>query len=385
MTQPEIQIDPLALGGLEPAPAQVWGGVRLVPLIRRRPATDLRISPRAYGATGLTAVDLGGRPATGARYFSYIPYGLVVDWTADGAEVAIDTRISAPDGRGIGRSGQAACNHPLFRMVRREERGPQSRLRMLPQHLALEGYLSLCFGGPDVAWPAYSEHVLRRGLSPRVEWAVSGRGLIGVDDALRIFEIHAGQCGLLIFVGETLAGATVVSHPDDYRRLHHTLIDDVYGGFLVWHARYAAPATVTRLRLDGAGVGDLEALAAELARARATWADFDLRRAAGAIGRPVIARRSYRMGPFTLARFTTGYDDPRGDHLGEAIVRDDGELLYLKTYRLDRAQQRRGRLLTALAAHRWDLGRAAAALGFDRAGLEAELERAELGFMLARR
>lgn len=382
MTEPAITIDPLALTGLDPAPSQVWGGVRLVPLIRRRPATDLRIARRVYRAT-TSLVDLDPPGAkTGVAYFGYVPYGLVVGWTADGAEVAADTLIESPTGKCVGRREVAGCGARLLRMVRREKRGPQSRLRMLPLHLALEGYLALCFGGPEVAWPAYSERFLRRGLSPRVEWVLPGRSLPDLGDALRIFEIHPGQCGLLVFVGEALAAARVVSHPDDYRALHHTLVDDVFGRFLYWHGRYAPPAQSPRIALDADRVDDLAGLGAELRRVRRAWADFDLRHAAGLIGRPVMASRCYRMGPFTLARFTTGYDAPGGDHLGEAIVRDDGELLYLSTYHLDRDQQRRGRLLSLLRTHRWDLDRAAAAMRLDRAGLRAEIERAELGYIL---
>jgi hypothetical protein len=46
---------------------------------------------------------------------------------------------------------------------------------------------------------------------------------------LRVFEIHEGQCGVLVFVADHLASAFVVPHPEDYRLLHRTLIEDFYG------------------------------------------------------------------------------------------------------------------------------------------------------------
>ncbi|MEZ4432033.1 MAG: hypothetical protein R3F65_06425 [bacterium] len=372
-------LDPLALVGLEPAPAQAWGRVRLVPLIRRAPRDDLRIAPRAYGTLGV--VDLGGKPGKkGEAYFGYIPYGLVVGWTEDGAAVAGDTMIENPEGKRIGRW---VSSHT--RLVRREKRSEggdgQSRLRLLPLHLAMEGFLALCFGGPDVAWPAYSERVLRQGLSPRSEQVLPGASVPDLGEALRLFEIHEGQCGVLVFVGGSLASAMVVSHPDDYRALHRSLVEDFYGTLLYWHGRYAPPAEAPQVRLDGARVDDWAGLAAELRRARAAWGDFELRQAAGLLGEPVEATVSYRMGPFTLSRFATGFGGDE-EHLGEAIVRADGTLEYLKSFRLDRGQCRRGLLLSLLRDHGWQLDRAAAARGQDRAQLVADLERAELGYLL---
>lgn len=53
---------PLSLKGLRLAPAQVWGGVRLLPLIRDEVPGDLRLALRRYGEDA-TVVDLGGKPS----------------------------------------------------------------------------------------------------------------------------------------------------------------------------------------------------------------------------------------------------------------------------------------------------------------------------------
>lgn len=371
-------LDVVTLHGLQAAPAQAWGVVRLVPLIRSAPRDDLRIAPRVYESLGL--VDLGGRPQRpGPVYFGYVPYGLVVGWTSDGAEVAADTMLEKATGK---KSGRWLTHHT--RMVRREKRGAQSRLRLLPLHVAMEGFLSLCFGGPEIAWPELSQRVKRRGLSPRSERVEPGALVPDLAAALRVFEIHRGQCGVLVFVGGSLAAALVVSHPDDYLPLHQSLVEDFYGELTRWHGLYGAPASVGSIALDAERVGDYAGLRAELDRARAAWGDFEVGQAGGLFGRPVEAKAAYRMGPLTLQRFWTGMGGA-DDHIGEAIVRDDGTLEYLKTYRLSADQSRRGALLHGLKAHDWALERVAAARNTTVDGLRAELERAGLGYILAPR
>lgn len=68
------------LAGLRTRPSQVWGAVRLVPLVRPEPVQDLRLHPRIHDGPGV--VDLGRREGT---YFSYIPHSFVAEWTNDGS------------------------------------------------------------------------------------------------------------------------------------------------------------------------------------------------------------------------------------------------------------------------------------------------------------
>lgn len=380
-----MNLDLTTLPGLEPEVAQVWGRVRLVPLVRTRVRPDLRIGLRRYGDP-FGAVDLGGRPdaPSSMAYFGYMPHGLVVGWTKDGAEVAGDTVLEARDGRRHERHpvrALRACG-VKHRMIKREQRGAQSRLRMLPLHIAMEAYLGLHFGGPDIAWDVYSRRVIRRGLTPRAEWTTPGYALPDLHAALRLFEIHEGQCGVLIFVGGHFASATVVSHPADYRRLHRALIDDFYGKMLAWAAWYAPAADPAPVRLDESRVSDWNTLGVELRAARAAWARVEAGFAGSLLGRPVNTESAYRMTPFDLVRFDTGYTPGEPNHVGEAIVRDDGTVEYLKTYRLSADQAARGFLLKHLAAHQWHLQDAARARKQSVPQFVAALERAELGWML---
>ncbi len=376
-----MNLDLTGLKGLQPQVAQVWGRVRLVPLVRAQVRGDLRIGLRRY-ADQFGVVDVGGRPdaPSATVYGGYIPHGMVVGWSTDGAEVAGDTVLEPYEERHPSRALRA-CG-VKHRMIKRERRGARSRLRLLPLHVAMEAYLGVHFGGPDFAWDVYSERVLRHGLTPRVEWITPGYVLPDLHSALRLFEIHEGQCGVLIFVGGHFAGATVVSHPADYRRMHRALIDDFYGKMLAWASWYAPAADPAPVRLDAARVGDWNTLGVELRAARDAWAKVEAGFADSLLGRPANVERAYRMKPFELVRFDTGYTPGEVNHIGEAIVRDDGTVEYLKTYRLSPDQAARGFLLKHLAAHCWQLEEAAAARKQSVAQLIGALERAELAWML---
>ncbi|MEN0061296.1 MAG: hypothetical protein AAGA48_04045 [Myxococcota bacterium] len=342
--------------GLDLRPPQVWGTIRLVPIVRDVPLVDLRLAVRPYeGAIAVTEV------SKRHRYISYVPHGIVMRWNERGeAAVPVETRIGA---RELRQEGPVVW---LKRMVRREAR---DQLRLLPLHTAMEGFLALHFGGPQVAHRYYSKRVLSDGFDPRVEGSVRGEALPGLDEALRTFEVHDGQCGMLIFVGDHLASAMLVAHPDDYLALHEALLQDCYGTIVArfgWGARRQPLPGVT---LEGTS---FEAIGTSLQRARDTWAWYAREMSTGLLGRSIQATTLRQVGNYSLVRFSTGFDVERvtqdGEHLGEALVAADGTLAYLKTYRLDRGQSRRGRMLSRLAEHDWDIRALANADGHGKIG-----------------
>ncbi|WP_086826767.1 hypothetical protein [Streptomyces sp. NRRL B-24572] len=363
------------LSGLVTRPAQVWGGVRLVPLVRDEPVPGLRLHREVYEGWGAGSVELGDRTA----YTSYIPHGFVADWTGTGAE-------AASYGTRLGGDGEQAAVpvRRLHRMAKR--RGREDRLRFLPLHLALEGYLALHFGGPSVVWDDWSREALRRGLSPRAEAAYAGWAVPGLGEALRVFELHPGQCGLLLYVADALASAFVVPHPDDYRRLHPTLVEDLYGELVHQYAYYGAPVPEFTARIrDGAGgirgLADLRAAALEQERAWAVAHD-------GLMARDLLEtsysfERVHRMGGFDLHRFLPPFErGGREQHIGEVITDRKGRAAYLKTFRLSENQIRKGYLLNRLAEHDWHLGRTAEALGTSYAEVVRRVRGAGLGGLL---
>ena len=225
----------LLLDGFELAPPQTLGPIRLLPVINRNPRDDIRLGLERYEAFGL--VDLGGPPgATKKHYWSYIPHGLIVSWgTGDEGVAAYGADL---------RRNADPPNSPVQIHHRMAKRTGDRELRILPLHLAMEGFLSLHFGGPSIAWSNYSKNAHRFGLSPRTETSVGSGGLDGLAEAMRLFEIHEHQVGMLVFIADSLASAFVVSHPEDYRRLHTSLLGDFFAEFFVHYARYAEIGTL---------------------------------------------------------------------------------------------------------------------------------------------
>ncbi|MFB7271893.1 hypothetical protein [Streptomyces sp. NPDC056244] len=406
----------LDLTGLITRPAQVWGGIRLVPLVREKPVTGLRLHREIYRAqnanggydqdahVGYDQVQVG--PNT--RYISYIPHGFIADWSGDGGQgAAYGTQLGEGEGEheGTSESGNAGAGartgargpdpgaganrrpdtipvrpgRPHHRMVKRAKAGKgnrgdlsrtaaATRCRFLPLHLALEGYLALHFGGPSIAWDEWSRQAVRQGLSPRAEDAWLGHEVRGLTDALRVFEIHPGQCGVMVYAADSLAAAFVVPHPDDYRALHPTLLVDLYGELVHQYAHFGAPVPEFEARIrDGRHMNTLADLRAAARAQERAWSDTH----EAVLSRQLLStsyafERAYRMGPFELHRFLPPFHRGAGaeeQHIGELINDHKGRTAYLKTFRLSDAQIRRGYLLTRLAAHDWHLGRTAQKLG----------------------
>ncbi|PQO45178.1 ARPP-2 domain-containing protein [Blastopirellula marina] len=364
----------IRLSGLVTAPPQVLGGVRLVPLIRNRIREDLRLSRRAYDED-VAIVELDRRTA----YVGYIPHGLVANWTDDGGAVygsQLTKGKEASDGKTFGNFITA---RGMKKMARREGK---RQLRFLPLHVAMEGLLSLHFGGPDMAWSEYSRQAMRSGLSPRSETVISGYQVAGLEDALRLFEIHDQQVGVLVFVADALASAFVVSHPADYAELHATLLTDFYGE-LIW--RYGIYATENVIHPDpiaAAEVSSLQDLRRQVEQLRQRWTELGESMAPGLLDADVDPKQVYRFKPFTLEQFITDLDPKSENHIGEMIYAGDGTLQYLKSYRLSASQTRRAYLLKQLAAAEWNLDRCAESLGCRTNQLYLRLENAGFGYLL---
>lgn len=367
----------LVLRGLEIAPSQVWGGVRIVPLLRKEVRQDLRLAKRSYGED-VMAVSLDGELlASGIKYVSYVPHGLVVSWSTDGTAAAtFGTQLHARDGKRFGKGPLTV--RIAHRMARREDK---NSLRLLPLHLAMEGFLALHFGGPEVAWSEYSRRALSTGLDPRWEDSVPGSWIPGLDDALRVFEIHDRQVGVLLFVADALASAFVVPHPDDYGALHRTLLEDFYGTLLFHHGLHAATSRM-EASIDDERVSSLADLRQGLAAMRAEWASFHDEMSNGLFGKEVRSERIYRAGPFQLQRFATNLSPSEENHIGEAIVRETGELEYLKTFKLSAAQTRRAFLLSQLASQNWNLDATAVLLRHSKDELIRRLEKSGFDYLL---
>jgi hypothetical protein len=366
-------LENLSLPGLHAAPSQVCGSIRLVPLLRTQVREDLRLALQSYGDPP-AAVALRDR----TTYAAYIPHALVLSWSDDGSPAAAFGGQLLPRDEGrhdLGVFSTRVAN----RMVRRTE---PNRLRFLPLHLAMEGFLTLHFGGPDIAWHEYSRQSVATGLSPRWETTYSGREIQGLEEALRLFEIHEGQVGVLLFVADALASVFVTPHPDDYRLLHRSLLEDFYGELICLYGSLHHSTAYVESPVEAERVHSLADLRAELARLRQDWNEFQHGMSGGLLGQRVHSERIYSTASFQLQRFMTGLRLSEENHLGEAIVRDDGTVEYLKSYRLSAAQVRRAYLLGRLAEHHWNLDATASDQGCTREQLIVRLNNAGFGYLL---
>ncbi|WP_394845569.1 hypothetical protein LZC95_52130 [Pendulispora brunnea] len=349
------------------ASPQVLGGIRLVPLCRDDAPGDLRIRARHYEAVpAIVSLDT-------TCYVSYVPHGFVVSHTKDGTQATFGTSL----GEEKGKRGRVV--NLLHRMVKRED---ETRFRLLPLHLAMEGFLALHFDGPDIVWNEYSQRAIRRGLDPRMEFSVGGGCIRGFEEALRVFEIHPTQVGVMVFVAEALASVFVVSHPDDYRLLHRSLLEDFFGELLYQYAALYPEMPRAEATIDGARVSTLAELRVEVARVRRDWIEYTHLLADGFFRREVRTETVRRLTPFRLERFMPEFDPDQECHIGERIVRDDGTLEYMKTFRLSAAQVRRAYLLEQLSRAGWHLETAAERLRCSRQEIVQRLENAGFGYLL---
>jgi hypothetical protein len=369
-------LEEIALANLEIAPSQVWGAVRIVPLLRRQVRGDLRLLKRNYDED-VAIVNLDSeKPDRGVKYISYVPHGLVLSWSDDGSPVAAMGGQLISEGKRYNNG--IYSTQILHRMAKREAK---NQLRFLPLHLAMEGFLSVHFAGPEITWQGYSRRAKSQGLSPRIEFSFSGRAIPDLEDALRVFEIHEHQVGVLLFISESLASTFVVPTPEDYRALHSSLLQDFYSELIYEYGLYGR-STRIEAEIDESQVKDLETLGKALAIARSHWAEFQGFMASNLLGRPIESKRIYTAGGFTLQRFMTDLQLKSENHIGEAIVRDNGQLEYLKTYRLSEAQTRRVYLLKQLALYQWHLEETASSLGNTLAEFIQRIDRAGFGYLI---
>jgi ARPP-2 len=368
-----VRID---LTGLRTGPSQTWGALRLVPLLRDRPVDGLRLHRIAYSEEPRwSEVKLTSK----VSYYSYIPHGFVADWNRDSG----DGSQSAAYGTQLLDQRGSVLGMPMPVHRRMTQKLGKQRARFLPLHFAIEGYLTLHFGGPDIAWREWSDRVLRNGLSPRAEAAYRGTAITGLQDALKVFEIHEGQCGVLLYAADALAAAFAVPHPEDYRELHPTLVLDLFGDMVYQYALMTLAVQEFRVDIADDGIDSLSQLRAAAEAQSAMWAEFNDRMMANALlDRDYTAERGYQMGEFDLVRFRPRFKPGEENHIGEAITDRAGAIAYLKTFRLSEAQIRRGYLLELLASHDWRLSAAAETIGTTAEDLRGRLRAAGFEMML---
>ncbi len=369
-------ISKISLKGLEIAPAQVLGSIRLVPLLRQNQNKNLRLFRRSYDEDiGVVNIDRQ------LAYISYIPHGLVLSWNNNETPQATLGSQLASDGKSL----ELKCCRSsvkirmLNRMAKKES---PNQLRFLPLHLAMEGFLSMYFSGPSIAWKEYPRRILSNGLNPRSEFSFLGSSISGFEDALRVFEIYENQVGILVFVAEALASAFIVPNSQDYRALHTSLLQDFYGELIYYYGMLRNTNYPMDVSVDESQINSLKDLKKAISKMRQDWAEFQVFMADSLLDRPLKAKKIQKTGRFTLERFITDLDPQKVNHIGEVIVSQNGDLEYLKSYRLSTAQTKRVYLLSQLAKYNWNLQDTAISLNISQNELVKRLERVGFGYLL---
>ncbi|MEU5873834.1 hypothetical protein AB0A73_20030 [Glycomyces sp. NPDC047369] len=190
---------------------------------------------------------------------------------------------------------------------------------------------------------------------------------------------------MLVYVADALSGMLVTPHPDDYLRLHPSLVEDSYGE-LIWRYSMLYDAVPGfEPRIDASGVDSLADLRARVRSVRREWADFhDGTLAAGLLDPDYHFTETYAMADFRLVRYRPSFTSVRENHVGEAILDAEGRPAFLQSFRLSETQVRRARLLEALSVNEWRLDATAEALGLSTPALVALLHNSDLDWMLRR-
>ncbi len=140
-----------------------------------------------------------------------------------------------------------------------------------------------------------------------------------------------------------------------------------------------------RTEFDFSGAKNISDLRIGLHKARTHWAEFSAEgMAADLLDRQINTDTIYQAGVLRLQRFITELDLNRANTVGERLVRPDGEVLYLKTYRLAQDQARRAWWLTQLSRHDRHLEATAASLKMTTVDLVKGLDKAGFGYLLKR-
>lgn len=249
-------------------------------------------------------------------------------------------------------------------------------VRLLPLHLTLEGLLYATLGLPPETWSRYAES--SRALAERNPRAPRGAAL---DAALRTFEPHPEQCGILLYAADTLVFALVAPCPDDYERVHQSVVADLLAGTFEFYARQH-PESVNgprfRAELPGAAVRTLDDLRRAIALSRRGSFAAERALADGLVNTEPVVRSSETAGDWAVRRFTSALVPKSQNFIGEAIVGPRGAPAWLTLHRLSDGYTRRAWALASLATAEWNLARLAREWRGTPA--EAETQLREAGF-----
>jgi len=377
--QTQVLADIFLKQGLKAAPSQVWQAIRLVPLIDPHPVTDLRLFREKNQADlGIVSVE------DDLAYYAYLPHSYILNWSPEGEPQALSGTQMQKTHKSFKSDGKLWKAAPVIEFQRMAKKQDAQHLRFLPQHLGIEGYLHQFFNAPSIDWrDTYRRSAISDGLLPREAYVLSGHALEGLETALRIFELHPGQVGLLVFVADALAMICLYPHPADYQFLHRSLIGDLFAELFWYYSRlnYA----VMPLKSEGPShAQNWQDLKAELRALRGEIETFQTWMAAGLLDMPIETQAVQDLGPYQLLRFVSQLAPSQTSeaHMGELILSQSGKCVYFKSCRLSEGQIQTAWILQNLEKQLWHLGNTAQTLNLSYDQLVLKMLKHDLGRLL---
>ena len=367
-TDEQFQAFELCWDDLDFASPQLLGAITLVPVIKNTLNSSLRVK-REMLDNPHQQVQLDEHSA----YRSYIPHGFVFDYGSTEKK----------------HSEKKLEKEPL-RLVQRitGKKKKAKKIRVLPFHMAMEGFLSIAFSPPKTAHAELSDFARKHGLGFRCEWSCDSSQIPGLHRAMQIFEIHEKQVGMLLFVNNSLSSSFIVSHPDDYRKLHFTLLQDSYSELIAHYSELPAAELDYSISISDhsaavkkiTSIDALERSYREACRLRDQYVR-DLTKSL--FNKPIRQKPLFKLSGASLFSFHNDLKNCLGSdeaHIGEALI-EKGKIQYLKSYRLSSKQLEKGAFLQILEESNWSPQAVRWKLNLDKNAWQRKIQKLGLSYL----
>ena len=350
-------------------PAQISSGIRIVPIINDNFTKDLRLCVENYNSFAKV------ENSDNTIYSAYIPHGFILNYDKDNnisytKETVILNSLSE---KNINKYTNTMI---IDKMVKKQDK---DKIRFLPLHLAMDSFMSEYFKGFDIKWEEYSRKGTKFGLSPRSEKSIFSNQVIGLENALRVFELHKNQVGVILFVGDSLASVFIVPNPYDYKYLHYSLIKDFYGEIIYFNSLYVNQVKPFEVKFNEKNINKISDFKIELDRIKKELGSFYSEMSNNIIKREVSYKKIYKFKKYSMEYFVTNEIEKYDEHyIGEAIFDENENINYMKLFRLSNEQVKRFSLLKLLDDNLWNLEQTAKSKNTTKENIILQIDK--LGF-----
>lgn len=361
------------LNNFEFGSSQVWGNIRILPVLSNNYSNNLRLQMRKYNENiQIVNVDKN------LSYFSYIPHAFIIKYDKEGSSYSTKgTKVTSKDGKVYGNKDfSIRYNEKMFKKESKQT------FRFLPFHTAMEGYLEISFNQPRTHWEEYRGKALAFGLAFRYEYNYSGRLLPDLEDALRLFEIYENQVGSILYINDFPASVFIVSHPEDYRILHNTLILDQYSELIYYYGVMANQVSPFNFKINENNVNSIDTLKREFYKSLNQITEFEKSVANHLISYETDFKKLNDFGEYSFGRFISSLEENKSAFIGESIIDKNNNIQYMKTFHLSVEQTRKARLLKNLEKNDWNITNTAKEMKISYEELIKLMERLGFAYLL---